>query len=306
MTQQWPFNKRSTADEVLSGRDLSGRVMVITGANSGIGFETARSLAAAGATVIMACRNPATGNQAKTKIQAAHPDSDIECRELNLASLSSIARFCDQLEHESITDVICNAGVMVPAYEETDDGIEYTFGVCHIGHFYLIQQLLPRLTSAAGSRVIMLSSESHRMPAKLDFNALPYQQDNYALMKAYDQAKLCNALLAVELNRRFADKGLMASFVHPGTLVPTNIGRRSILIRLLTLLSRPFTKSPEQGAATTVFCASWEHPEQLAGKYFSDCQPAKPSVEAQNPEVAARLWEISADLCSNATFRESD
>lgn len=300
MTGQWPFDSSSTADQVLAGKDLTGQVVVITGANSGIGYETARSLAAARATVIMACREVETGRLAKLKIEAAHPGSDVECHEVNLASLASIQSFCDELDHDQVTTVICNAGVICPDYEETDDGFEYTWGVSHAGHFFLVQQLLPKLLATPKSRVIMLSSESHRSPARLDFESLPYRRQNYSVMKAYGQAKLCNALMAVELDRRYSSRGLMACFVHPGTLVTTDIGRKSAVFRLIMRLARPFTKTPAQGAATSVFCASWNPYEQLAGRYFSHCQPARPSEEATDPAIASRLWDFTDQLLKKA------
>ncbi len=174
MNPDWPFDKHTSCDDVLSAVDLSGRVIIVTGANSGIGFETARSLAAAGATVVMACRNLERGNTARAKIISAHPFGEILCRKLDLASLSSVRSFCDALPYQRISTIICNAGTLAPVDVKTEDGFESTVGVSHIGHFFLVQQLLPRLLACEASRVVMVSSESHRSPATLDMQSLPF------------------------------------------------------------------------------------------------------------------------------------
>ena len=136
----------------------------------------------------------------------------------------------------------------------------------------------------------MLSSESHKHPGKLDFSTLIKSNRRYFGMKTYGQAKLCNALMALELQNRYGDQGLSACSVHPGTMVTTEIGRDSLVARLAMKLVSPWTKSPNQGAATSVFCAVHDNASELAGGYFSNCQPAPCSREAKNPEVAARLW----------------
>lgn len=293
MTSTSPFNHRSAADEVLQGRNLSGQVIIVTGANTGIGYETARSLAVAGASVIGTCRTAEKAAATRQRLLQAHPGIDVETAVMDLASLASVSDFCQQLPHDKIDTVICNAGVVAPAYGETRDGFEQTVGVCHVGHFLLVNSLLPRILSAGEPRVVMVSSESHRAPPRLNFDKLPYPEASYRPMKAYGQAKLCNALMAIELHRRYADQGLTACYLHPGTMVTTDIGRDSALIRFAMLLVRPFTKTASQGAATSVFCATWDDREALGGNYFSHCARARPSAETANAEVAARLWDVS-------------
>jgi len=293
MANTSPFNHRSSADDVLRNQNLRGQVIVVTGANTGIGFETARSLAAAGATVIATCRSAGKAASTKQRLLALHPDSNVETAVMDLASLASVSAFCAQLAHSAIDIVICNAGLMVPNYGETRDGFEQTVGVCHVGHFLLVKKLLPTLLRAPAPRVVMVSSESHRAPPRLNFAALPYPKDQFRPMKAYGQAKLCNALMAVELHRRYADQGLTACFLHPGTMVTTDIGRDSALARFAMWLARPFTKTANQGAATSVFCATWDNRDQLGGNYFSHCARARPSAETANAEVARRLWEVT-------------
>jgi len=291
------LGSKTTADEVLRGVDLSGRFMIVTGANTGLGFETARALAAAGARVLLACRSAEKGRDAVSKIQQAHPDADVASATLDLASFTSIDAFVESIEDTSIDVLICNAGVLNASYQESDGGIERTVGVSHLGHFLLVKGLLPKLLAGHQGRVVMLGSEAHRSPRTLDFDDFPLSPENYSQLKSYGQAKLCNTLFANELQRRYGDQGLTACSLHPGNLVTTEIGRDSLLTRIVMKLVSPFTKSPAQGAATTVLCTIHPDAEAVAGRYFSHCQPAKMSQEAQNPEVARRLWELTESWC---------
>jgi len=277
---------------VVRGLDLSGRLMIVTGANTGIGFETARALASAGARVVLACRNPEAGRDAVRRIVARHPRADAKLALLDLASFASVRAFTDALAAPRIDALICNAGLFNTSYRATPGGFEHTVGVSHLGHFLLTLRLLPRLLAAQG-RVVMVSSESHRQPRKLDFDRFPLPEQHYSMMVAYGQAKLCNVLFANELQRRYGAEGLTACSLHPGTLVSTEIGRDSALARVVMRLVSPFTKSPSQGAATSVFCAV--HPDRaaLGGRYFSHCQPKPSSPEANDPAVASRLWQLS-------------
>jgi len=191
---------------------------------------------------------------------------------------------------------------LVPTnYQETKEGLEMTVGVCHFGHFLLTQLLLPQLLEAKSlsgnnPRIVMVSSESHRMPMKLNFNKFPLKKtDTFIPLMAYGQAKLCNALFANELQRRYQDQGLTACSLHPGALITTSFGRDSGFLSLVFKLVSPLTKNPNQGAATTVYCASNENTKELAGKYFSHCKPVRSTKEANNPETARKLWEVSEE-----------
>jgi len=291
---------RSTADQVVAGADLSGRVMVVTGANTGIGYETARALASAGARVILGCRNPATGQAAVDRILTAHPGCQVELGVLDLSSFDSVRAFGTGLDADDLAVVICNAGLSNGRYHETASGFEQVVGVSHLGHFLLVNELLPRLLNGGAGRVVMVSSESHRMPARLDFSRLPLTRDNYGSLLAYGQAKLCNVLFANELQRRHGEAGLTACALHPGTLVTTEIARDSLIGRVLMNLVSPFTKNTNQGAATSVMCAIHPDPAHVAGRYFSNCQPKRSSREANDPVVARRLWELSEQWTARA------
>lgn len=299
MTQSWKFNRRSTSDQVVEAHNLSGKTVIVTGANTGIGYETARALASAGAEVMLACRNRASGEAAVQKIQQQHSSANVCFAELDLASLDNVVQFCEKLEWPSIDYLICNAGSMSTSYLETTQGFERTFGVCHIGHFLLTERLMPKLLAAKTPRVIMLSSEAHRSPKTLDLDNLPYSESNYSVMKAYGQAKLCNALMALELQSRYGKQGLTACSVHPGNMVSTDFGRESALTRVMFKLLSPLTKTANQGAATTVVCALHEPASDIAGGYFSHCQPLTSTPEANNNEVAKILWARSEQWVSD-------
>lgn len=287
------LNANTSASELVASEDLSGQVIIVTGANTGIGFETARALAAAGARVVLACRSSTKGQAAVDKILQLHAKSQAEYLSLDLSSVDSIIAFTTQLKADKIDTLVCNAGLFMPTYETTAQGIEKTVGVCHHGHFLLTRLLMPRLLKAASPRVVMVSSEAHRSPKTLNFEAFPSTRDNFGTLKAYGQAKLANLLMANELQRRYSDQGLTACSVHPGNLVTTDIGRGSLLTRALMVLISPFTKNVDQGAATTVYCVIEKDKELIAGHYYSHCQSARMSREAASPEVAAKLWAVS-------------
>jgi len=233
MTGQVKFGAKTTADEILTGKNMEGQTVIVTGANTGIGFETARALAAVGARVIFACRSEVTGKQAVKRTLEQHPGSQAEFLQLDLGSAASILAFCESLDAETIDILICNAGLIATEYEETEQGTESTVGVSHFGHFLLVKNLMPRLLASGHPRVIMVSSESHRMPKKLQFEIFPLSKDNFKMMLAYGQAKLCNVLMANELQRRYGGQGLTACSLHPGNLVTTDIARRSGLMSIL-------------------------------------------------------------------------
>lgn len=301
MTQQVTqnnFGSRTGADQVLKGLDLKGKKIMITGANTGIGYEAARVLSAAGADVILACRSQQKGQEAVERIKSKHPQSKVTYQILDLASFKGIKQFADHLAWQEIDVLVCNAGVLPTRYQETEQGIELCVGVCHFGHFYLTQLLLPRLLKAAEPRVVMVSSESHRSPAKLNFDRFPLKKDQFATFTAYGQAKLCNALFANELQRRYGSQGLSACSLHPGALVTTDIGRNSAFFRVAMKIISPFTKNATQGASTTVLCTSYAKATEIQGKYFSHCKAVRSSKEANNPEVAKKLWELSERFCT--------
>jgi WW domain-containing oxidoreductase len=278
---------------VLSGIDLSGKHALVTGASAGIGYETARALAAAGARVFLAGRDADKGSRALERLRAAHPDAQAELAVFDLGSFASIKAFTAGFGCERLDILVCNAGIFGGGYRETADGFERTVGVCHLGHFLLARELMERLLASRAPRVVLVSSESHRSPRRLDFERLPLTREHYSDLVAYGQAKLCNVLHAKELWRRYAERGLSAYALHPGTLVTTDLGRDSLLARVAFQLARPFSKSPHQGAATSVLCAAHPAAADFAAEYFNHCRPARSSRESNDPAVARRLWDCS-------------
>ncbi len=287
------FDRRTTADEVVEISNPMGRRILITGATSGIGFETARALAAGGARVTIAGRDATRTERACDRITEMHPGVLVDPLPVDLASLDSIRQGAEMLQDASLDVLICNAGLISDRYLTTEEGFERTVGVCHVGHFLLTHLVLPKLEASGGGRVVVVASESHRSPATLDFDRLPLTEEKYRPMIAYGQAKLCNVLFANELNRRVASRGVTSNSLHPGTMIPTGIGRGWLLARIAMLAMRPFTRSVAQGAATSCYVATAPELDGIGGRYFDECAESEPSAEAVDADVAARLWSIT-------------
>jgi len=264
--------------------------MLVTGCNAGIGFETARALAAHGAHVFVGCRTREKANETIDRIRSAHPSAKVSPFAVDLASFRSIRQAVASLEVDALHVLICNAGLYVDAFKPTAEGLESTVGVCHYGHHLLTTLLIDKLRRAAPARVVMVASESHRHPARLDLARFPLEARNFKGLTAYGQAKLANVLFANELTRRYQGEGIVANSLHPGTMIGTSIFRNSLPAKVLALALRPFTKSIEQGAATTVYCATAPELTDTGGQYFRDCKPHSMSQGARDAEVAKQLW----------------
>ena len=219
------FNSKTTAFDALDGRDLTSKTVIVTGANTGIGFETAKALAQAGAKVILACRSSGTGQAAADAINQENHNENAVFAELDLGSVDSIVTFTEQLDTDAVDILVCNAGLVSSSYETTREGLEATVGVCHYGHFLLVKLLMPQLLASMKPRVVMVSSVSHTSPAKLSFEVFPMPEEKFKMMTTYGQAKLANVLMANELQRKYGEQGLSACSLHPGTLITTDIGR---------------------------------------------------------------------------------
>ncbi|XP_028645698.1 retinol dehydrogenase 12 isoform X2 [Grammomys surdaster] len=262
---------------------IPGKVVVITGANTGIGKETARELARRGARVYIACRDVLKGESAASEIRADTKNSQVLVRKLDLSDTKSIRAFAEGFL----------AGVMMCPYSKTTDGFETHFGVNHLGHFLLTYLLLGRLKESAPARVINLSSVAHLL-GKICFHDLQSQKRYFSAF-AYGQSKLANVLFTRELAKRLQGTGVTTYVVHPG-IVTSEITRHSYLLCLLWRLFSPFFKSTWQGAQTSLHCALAEGLEPLSGKYFSDCKRMWVSPRARNKKTAERLWHVSCEL----------
>jgi WW domain-containing oxidoreductase len=286
------FARLPTADRVLEGVDLSGRVMLVTGADSGIGFETARALAARGVRVWIGCLRRETGEAAVGRVRAAHPSADVRPIEFDLGDLDAVEHAARELPEPALHAVICNAGVYGGPYAETKNGFERTLGVCHVGHAALVHALRARLEAAAPSRVVMVSSENHRWPATLEFDALPIPRERYTELRAYGQAKLCCVLFASALDARWAPR-VRGYSLHPGDLVATGIDKDSLLLRIAFLLARPFSPSPAQAAATSAWVATAPELADRGGRYFSEVREKAPAPAALDRAAQDRLWDLT-------------
>jgi NAD(P)-dependent dehydrogenase (short-subunit alcohol dehydrogenase family) len=299
MTSQQPsknhFNRRSTAEEVTTGLDLTGKTALVTGCNSGIGFETMRVLAMRGAEVIGSARSLDTARDACAKVKGTV--RPVACE---LTDLDSVARCADEVvaTAPSLDMLICNAGVMMLPKLEQVRGIEKQFFTNHVGHFLLVNRLLDRVKVAPQGRIVLLSSDGHRFAPKegIQFDNLSGQK-GYGALKAYGQSKLANILMAVGLTERLKGTAVTANAVHPG-VIKTNLTRHvsSILMSVLSVVTIGQTKSIPQGAATTCVVATDPALARVSGCYFSDCNPKTPFAHARNAALAERLWTTSEEL----------
>lgn len=291
--------------------DLTDRVAVVTGANSGIGLETARVLAARGAHVVLACRDTGRGAAALSAIRTAHPSASAEVSRLDLASLASVRAFAEafRAEHDRL-DILCNnAGVMALPACKTADGFEMQLGTNHLGHFALTARLLDRLLAAHAARVVTVSSTMHR-PGRLHWNDLQLES-RYGKWRAYAQSKLANLHFAFELDRRLRRAGVRAISVaaHPGytatnlvSVGPRMTGAR-VFERLAVLGNRILAQGADGGALPTLYAAV--APTVSGGDYIGPSGPfqlrgapvrVRASARAHNTADAVRLWEISESL----------
>uniref|UniRef100_UPI003AABECE0 WW domain-containing oxidoreductase n=1 Tax=Centroberyx gerrardi TaxID=166262 RepID=UPI003AABECE0 len=269
-------------------------------------FETAKSFALHGAHVILACRNLSRASKALSLIQQEWHKARVEAMMCDLASLRSVKEFAESFKAKKLPlhILVCNAAVCTQPWRLTEDGLESTFQICHLGHFLLVQCLQDVLRRSAPARVVVVSSESHRFTdlvdpcGKVDLALLSPPQKDYWSMLAYNRAKLCNLLFSNELHRRLSPHGVTCNAVHPGNMMYTSIHRSWWLMTLLFTLARPFTKSMQQGAATTVYCAVAPELEGIGGMYFNNCFRCLPSPQAQEQSGAASLWELSERLVS--------
>jgi len=282
--------------------DQSGRIAIVTGANSGIGYETARALAHKGATAIIACRSRQKGTDAAERIRAESPRGIVEMMHLDLADLASVRRFASAFResYSHLDLLINNAGLMKPPQrQETADGFELLFGTNHLGHFALTGLLMDLILRTVGSRVVVLSSHTHRT-GSIRFDDLQGEAA-YNAVTAYAQSKLANLLFAYELQRHLKAAGsrVIVAAAHPGW-TGTNLQRNYALIRWLNPL---LAQRPETGGLPTLFAAT--APDVQGGDYYGPGgfmelggSPAKvrSNESSHDQAVAARLWEVSEEL----------
>ena len=305
------FGWGSTTDEVLAGKDLSGRTVFITGANSGLGQETARAMAARGAEVIMAGRDQAKLDESVAAIRAEHPKAQLETITVDLTSLENIRAATSRARQRfaKIDILINNAGVMATPFTHTHDGFEMQIGTNHFGHFALTGELFPLIEKGHLKRIVNLSSRGHHF-APVDFDDPHFEHRAYDPWISYGHSKTANVLFSVGLEARYAVLGIHAYAVHPGG-IQTNLGRhmteemRAALMARVTSRDTGFQwKTIPQGAATSCWAATAEELEGKGGVYCEDCHVAEVDDEsstggvrsyAVNSSYADRLWAMSEE-----------
>lgn len=298
MSEKW------NVDEMV---DVKGKTVVITGANSGLGFETAFALAGKGAEIILAVRNASKGEKAVDRITSAHPKANVSVMPLDLSDLSSIHHFTDSFveNYDSLSILINNAGVMIPPYSQTKDGFEMQFGSNHLGHFALTGLLLPKILSTKNSRVVTLSSLA-AINGFIDFDNLDGKK-HYKAMRFYAQSKLANLLFSRELQNKFEQHQSESISVacHPG-LSHTNLmsrGSGKPLNKFVHYLSKTITQPANMGALPTLYAAT--EPSLTGGEYIGPDGkkgrkgfPKKDDIidTLYDKEISEKLWEISETL----------
>ena len=282
--------------------DLAGKVVVVTGGNSGIGKQAALELAAMGANVVIAARNPSKAGAAVKEIQAAtHAGDRVQTIPIDLASFASVRAFADSFaaSHDRLDVLLNNAGLVLSKREVTEDGHEMQFQVNHLSHFLLTHLLRDALAKSEPARVVNVASHAHKSARKgLDFDDLEWSSRRYRGFSVYSCTKLMNILFTRELARRWQDTGVTANALHPG-FVASNFAKEGDLGwwgNIGMPLTRPFSISVEKGARTSVFVASSPDVDGISGEYFNKCRAEAPNAPGRDDAASARLWDISAEI----------
>jgi NAD(P)-dependent dehydrogenase (short-subunit alcohol dehydrogenase family) len=299
-----PFGFESTAGDVIAGVDLTGKTAIVTGASSGIGVETARALAVAGASVTLAVRDISAGDRVAAEIRDSTGNDAVTVGPVDLSDLSSVAAFV--LAWTGPLDILVNnAGVMaVPELNLSPSGHEMQFATNHLGHFALAVGLHGALAAAGNARIVSVSSGGH-LRSPVVFDDIDFAFRDYNPFSAYGQSKTANVLFAVEATRRWADDGITSNALMPGAIFDTALGRHVDAGHAASAAKQLKRKSVEQGAATSVLLAASPLLDGIGGRYFEDCAEARivdrrgaPGTGgvaryAVDPANAERLWDIS-------------
>lgn len=290
---------------------LNGKTVIITGCNTGIGYETVLDLSGRGANVIMACRDMSRAEAAKTKVLQQVKDAQLTVKKLDLASLESIREFAKDInETEPRLDILINnAGVMMCPAWKTKEGFEMQIGTNHIGHFLLTNLLLDLLKRSAPSRIVIVSSMAYKM-GKIHWDDIMLEK-KYSPVNAYSQSKLANVLHCTELNKKLEGSGVTVNCLHPG-VIDTELSRHieegshlSMPLRFAFTVFSPFKRwmaiSPKKGAQTSIYCAIAPELDNVSGKYFANCAEEELKTHAKKDEDAAKLWKMSEEWVQEKT-----
>ncbi|HWW29770.1 MAG TPA: SDR family oxidoreductase [Steroidobacteraceae bacterium] len=277
---------------------MRGKVVVVTGATSGIGEVAARRLAGMGARIVLVARDKARGEAALAGLRSGGAGNSHSIHYGDLSRISEMKRVAQEISaaQPRIDVLINNAGAMFGSRQLTEDNLERTFAINHMAYFVLTQGLRERLLASAPARIVNTASAAHQ-GAKLDFDDLQAAH-GFSPMRAYGRSKLCNILFTRELARRLSGKGVTANCLHPG-FVATRFGDGSGgILSGVVRVAKLFAISPQQGAQTIVYLASAPEVANVSGGYYYKCLPAQPTTEARNDEDAKRLWMESATIAA--------
>jgi NAD(P)-dependent dehydrogenase (short-subunit alcohol dehydrogenase family) len=275
---------------------MENRIVLITGATSGIGKETARTLFEKGFQVIVVGRNESKLKQTISDLEKNNKDVSVDSFLCDLSSQESIRQLSKDIyaKYEHIDVLINNAGLIIAPRKTTVDGLEYTFALNHLGYFLLTGLLLDLLIAGKSARIINVSSQAHQS-GQIHFDDLMLER-NYSAMKAYSQSKLANVLFTYELAKKLKGTGITVNCLHPGA-VRSNFGMELPgLMKVILLIARPFLINSRKGAITPIYLASSPEVEGVTGKYYIKKQLTMSSRESNDEEVAGKLWEVSEQL----------
>ena len=276
---------------------MAGKCVLITGGSAGIGKATALGLATLGARVAITGRDRARAEAAAIEIRSATGNPDVDAFGADLSSLAEVRRLAAEVldAYPRLDVLVNNVGGYWASRHVTADGLEHTFAVNHLAAFLLTELLLDRLKASAPARIVTVSSNAQSL-GTIDFEDLQGER-RYSGQDAYNQSKLASVMFAFELARRLAGTGVTANVLHPG-VVNSSFGSEdpSRIFKFLVPIWRPFMKTPQQGAATSIYLASSMEVEGVTGTYFANCRPQTSSKASYDNNAAARLWQVSARL----------
>lgn len=278
---------------------MSGKMCIVTGANSGIGKETALGLAQMGARVVMVCRNAEKGKAALEDIRRESGSSQVDLLIADMSSQASVRALAEQIQRKypRLDVLVNNAGGAAPAVALSADGIEMTLATNHLGPALLTLLLLDLLKASAPSRIINVSSCEAQRPARLDMNDLQFERRRYGSIAAYRQSKLLMNTFTFELARKLAGTGVTANCLHPG-MVATNIWGATLIGKLIGAVLKPFMLNSKQGAAVSLYLATSPEVAQVSGEYFVKSTPAKSNPLSRDPKVMAEVWLCTGKMTS--------
>jgi NAD(P)-dependent dehydrogenase (short-subunit alcohol dehydrogenase family) len=276
--------------------DMKGKVCVVTGANQGIGKETAVALARMGADLLIVCRSKDKGEAAVAEIKSLGKSDTVRLFVADLSSIAEVRRVAGEIRAATkrLDVLINNAGAMHSERKLTPDGFELNFGGNHLQYFVLVEELLPLLKASSPSRIVNVASDAH-LQQKLDFDDLQGEK-SWSAISAYGRSKLANIMFTYELSRRLEGTGVTANCLHPG-VVQTGFGKKDGgIFKLVISMVGPFLRSPDKGAWTSIHLATAPELAKVSGKYFADMREKQSNTYSQDVAAQKRLWEVSEKL----------